>query len=233
MNAIARPWPVILLVALSIGCGTTRPAPEPPPDVAPPPPEPAPPPDVTPAPEPTPPEEPPAEPPPEPMPPEEEPPDFLYDQTADELRQAFTDALYTIYQGRHRPADARQLDAAQIRAFLADLDTYDPAASTTARERLGRLLREPNLVGFVLQGANPAACAQLEDVLYVPVPPRYQSAGRQGPFAFDGLIIRDLCNQGEALNLQCVGGRGERPDGTRCSCVCELAPGPATACTDC
>lgn len=218
--------PLLLLTACSTSEPTTTPPPPPPTAEPPPPPpsEPAPPPAPEPAPEP--------EPVPEPEPaPEPEPePDPLYRLTEDNLRQAFTDGLFGLYRAEVDPNEARRLDRAGIEAWLTDLALASPRAVEFARRTLGPVLNEAYVAGFVLKNAAAAECASVRDVLYIPVPERFQSAERP----FTGYIVQDACDvaSGELARF-CTGGFGTTDDGTACSCTCTTGEAPGIGCVSC
>ena len=166
------------------------------------------------------------------FPPETEPeePDPLYELTEDELRVAFTDGLFGLYRAEVDPAAAQQLDASGVRTWLTDLALVSPRSVEFARETLGPVLDQPYLVGFVLENAAAADCASMRDVLFIPVPERFQDAERP----FDGYIVQDACDitDGELARF-CTGGFGETDDGADCSCVCTTGEAPGLDCVTC
>ncbi|MDX1531595.1 MAG: hypothetical protein R3362_08720 [Rhodothermales bacterium] len=128
------------------------------------------------------------------------------------------------------PADAQRLGRAGIEDWLTTLALSNEAAAAFARDALGPVLAQDYVVGFVLEDANPAACATVRDVLYVPVPPRFQGPERR----FDGLVVRDACDLSpEGLCRFCTGGYGETDDGAACSCVCTIGECPGVECVAC
>jgi len=164
-------------------------------------------------------------------PPDAEPDaDPLYELTEDELRVAFTDGLFGLYRAEVDPAAAQQLDAAEVRTWLTDLSLVSPRSVEFARETLGPVLDQPYLVGFVLEGAAAAECASMRDVLFIPIPERFQDAERP----FDGYIVQDACDITDGdLARFCTGGFGETDDGTACSCVCTTGEAPGLDCVTC
>ncbi len=163
--------------------------------------------------------------------PEPEPePDPLYEETEDDLRQAFTDGLFGLYRAEVNTTDARRLNRSGVEAWLSDLARSSPEAVAFARTTLGPALDEPYLVGFVLPGAAVAECASQRDVLYISVPARHQGPDR--PFA--GYIVQDVCDvpSGE-LGLFCTGGFGTTDDGSACSCTCTTGEAPGVGCVSC
>lgn len=167
---------------------------------------------------------PPSEPPPEPE------PDPLYEETEDELRQTFTDGLFGLYRAEVDMADARRLGREEIEAWLTDLALSSPDAVAFAQQKLGTVLDEPYLVGFVLEGAAMAECASVRDVLYISVPARHQGADRP----FTGYIVQDTCDISSAeLSLFCTGGFGTTDDGATCSCSCTTGEAPGVGCVAC
>lgn len=166
----------------------------------------------------------------EPEPEPEAEPDPLYELTEDELRVAFTDGLFGLYRAEVDPTTARRLDRAGVDAWLTDLALASPRAVEFARETLGPVLDQRYLVGFVLPGAAAAECASVRDVLFVPVPERFQDAERP----FDGFIVQDACGIAEGeLARFCTGGYGETDDGASCSCVCTTGEAPGLECVAC
>lgn len=224
-----------LLLALSLllvaACTTTEPLPEPSPQ----PEQPTPPvtPDsvVTPEPAPLPepedvPEEDPAVPEPEP----EEEPDLLYEQTEEALRLAFTDGLFGLYRAEADPASAQRLDRAEIVAWMTDLALVSPQAVEFARTTLGPVLDQRYVVGFLLPNAAQAECASVRDVLYVPVPERFQGPDRP----FTGYLIQDACDLDPSdLAPFCSGGFGTTDEGASCSCTCTAGEAPGVSCVTC
>jgi hypothetical protein len=193
--------PLVLLTA----CSTTEPTATPPPST-----EPA----------------PTAEPAPEPEP----EPDPLYELTEDELRVAFTDGLFGLYRAEVDPSTAQRLDRTEIDAWLTDLALASPRAVEFARQTLGPVLDQPYVVGFVLPDAAAAECASVRDVLFIPVPERFQGAERP----FDGYIVQDACDitSGELARF-CTGGFGETDAGASCSCTCTTGEAPGLDCVSC
>lgn len=175
-------------------------------------------------------DEPVAESPPEPAPaPASEPaPDPLYETPATDMRVAFADGLYGLYNESVDPGNARRLNGSEIRAWLATLEQHDARSVAWARRQLAEVLAQPYVVAFVMPGAVRESCASFKEALYVPIPERFQN----GALNTDGIILKATCETG-TLCLQCVGGRGEAPDGTKCSCVCTLGACPATDCVTC
>jgi hypothetical protein len=202
---------VVLPLVLLAACTTTEPVTEP--DTMPPP-------STEPAPEP--------EPTPEPEP--EQAPDPLYERTEDDLRQMFTDGLFGLYRAEVDPADAQRLDRAGVEAWLTDLALVSPRSVAFARSTLGPVLDQPYLVGLVLEGAAAAECASIRDVLYIPIPERFQGAERP----FTGYLVQDACDvtSGELARF-CTGGFGETDDGTACSCTCTTGEAPGVGCVSC
>lgn len=166
----------------------------------------------------------------EPAPESEPEPDPLYELTEDELRVAFTDGLFGLYRAEVDPSTARRLDRAAIEAWLTDLALSSPRAVAFARETLGPVLDQRYLVGFVLPGAAASECASVRDVLFIPIPERFQGPDRP----FDGYIVQDVCDitDGELARF-CTGGYGETDDGTSCSCVCTTGEAPGLDCVSC
>jgi len=156
--------------------------------------------------------------------------DPLYELTEDELRVAFTDGLFGLYRAEVDPAAAEQLDASEVETWLTDLALVSPRSVEFARETLGPVLEQPYLVGFVLENAAAADCASIRDVLYIPVPERFQDAERP----FDGYIVQDACDitDGELARF-CTGGFGTTDDGADCSCVCTTGEAPGLDCVTC
>jgi hypothetical protein len=156
--------------------------------------------------------------------------DPLYELTEDELRVAFTDGLFGLYRAEVDPATAQRLDAAGVGAWMTDLALVSPRSVEFARATLGPVLDQPYLVGFVLENAAAADCASVRDVLFIPIPERFQSAERP----FDGYIVQDACDvtSGELARF-CTGGFGETDDGTACSCVCTTGEAPGLDCVAC
>lgn len=217
----------VLPFVLFAACSTTEPATMPPPPAEPTPvPEPASEPDPAPEPDPMP--DPVPE--PEPMPEPEPESDLLYERTADDLRQMFTDGMFGLYRAEVDPASARQLDRAGVHAWLTDLALTSPRAVEFAQVTLGPVLDQGALVGFVLEGAAAAECASNRDVLYIPVPERFQGPQR----AFTGYLVQDACDipDGELAPF-CTGGFGETEDGTACSCTCTTGDAPGIGCVTC
>lgn len=163
-------------------------------------------------------------------PPAETPPDPLYELTEDELRVVFTDGLFGLYRAEVDPADAQRLDASEVSAWLTDLALVSPRSVEFARATLGPVLDQPYLVGFVLEDAAAADCASMRDVLFIPVPERFQDAERP----FDGYVVQDACDVTDGdLARFCTGGFGETDDGTACSCVCTTGEAPGLDCVTC
>lgn len=221
--------PVLAVVLLLSACAPTLPPAEPEPR-----PEPAAAPDTTdiapePVTEPAPPPEP--EPLPEPEEPEpDEEPDPLYAQTEDALRLAFTDGLFGLYRAEANPADAERLDRDEIAAWLTDLALASPQAVEFARAQLGPVLDQRYVVGFLLRNAAQAECASVRDVLYVPVPARFQGPDRP----FTGYLIQDACDvASDELAPFCSGGFGTTEDGAACSCTCTTGEAPGVGCVSC
>ncbi|HMB91532.1 MAG TPA: hypothetical protein VKP65_11840 [Rhodothermales bacterium] len=161
--------------------------------------------------------------------PEPEPaPDPLYEIPAVDMRVAFADGLYGLYNQSVAPEAARRLEGSEIRAWLETLEEHDPRSVAWARRQLAEVLQQPYVVAFVMPGAVQESCASFKEALYVPIPERFQ----EGALNTDGIILKETCETGN-LCLQCVGGRGEAPDGTKCSCVCTLGACPATDCVTC
>lgn len=156
--------------------------------------------------------------------------DPLYELTEDELRVAFTDGLFGLYRAEVDPAEAQRLDAAEVGAWLTDLALVSPRSVEFARATLGPVLDQPYLVGLVLEDAAAADCASVRDVLFIPIPERFQNAERP----FDGYIVQDACDvtSGELARF-CSGGFGETDDGTACSCVCTTGEAPGLDCVTC
>ena len=209
-SPVMTPRPVlaaVLSALLLAACSTTDPATAPPPD-----------------------DTPETEPVFEPAPEGEPEPDPLYELTEDELRVAFTDGLFGLYRAEVDPSTARRLDRAEVDAWLTDLALASPRAVEFAHETLGPVLDQRYLVGFVLPGAAAAECASVRDVLYIPVPERFQGPERP----FDGFIVQDACGIAEGeLARFCTGGYGETDDGTSCSCVCTTGEAPGLECVSC
>lgn len=221
------PGLVLTLASLLLlaACTTTAPPPEPPP--TPPPPSSVP--DTTTIPEPAPTPEPVPEPEPEPEPAEPEP-DPLYEQNEDDLRLAFTDGLFGLYRAEANPAAAERLDRAEIAAWLTDLALVSPHAVEFARRQLGPVLDQRYVVGFLLRNAAQAECASVRDVLYVPVPERFQGPDRP----FTGYLIQDACDLGsDDLARFCSGGFGTTDEGAACSCTCTTGEAPGMSCVAC
>src|SRR5690606_15951968 len=123
-----------------------------------------------------------------------------------------------------------RLDRAEIETWLTDLALSSPRAVAFAHEALGPVLDQPYLVGFVLPDANPAECASLRDVLYVPVPERFQ--GEQRPFT--GFLVQDTCDVGDGdLCRFCAGGFGVSESVAACSCICTAGACPGLRCVEC
>lgn len=156
--------------------------------------------------------------------------DPLYELTEDELRVAFTDGLFGLYRAEVDPAEAQRLDAAGVAAWLTNLALVSPRSVAFARETLGPVLDQPYLVGFVLENAAAADCASNRDVLYIPVPERFQDTERP----FDGYIVQDVCDITDGnLARFCTGGFGETEGGAACSCVCTTGEAPGLDCVTC
>jgi hypothetical protein len=216
---------VVLPLVFLAACTATEPATMPPPA------EPAPMPETAPEPEPRPAPTPEPEPMPDEPAPEPEPaPDPLYERTEDDLRQMFTDGLFGLYRAEMDPAEAQRLDRAGVQTWMTDLEMTSPRAVAFARRTLGPVLDQPYLVGFVLEGAAAAECASVRDVLYIPVPERFQGADRP----FTGYLVQDACDvtSGELARF-CTGGFGETDDGTACSCTCTTGEAPGLGCVSC
>ena len=203
---------VVVLATFLAACSTTEPTaasdpPEPPPEPAAP-----------------------ADPPPAPEPEPEQPADPLYELTEDQLRLAFTDGLFGLYRAEVDPASARRLDGAEVDAWLTDLALVSPQSAAFARETLGPVLTQEYVVGFVLEGAAVAECASMRDVLYIPVPERFQGPERP----FHGFIAQDACDVAEGeLARFCTGGFGTTDDGASCSCTCSIGEAPGLDCVSC
>ena len=212
---------VVLPLVFLAACTTTEPVSEPG-TMPPPSTEPAPEPEPTPEPQPTP--EPAQEPAQEPE------PDPLYERTEEDLRQMFTDGLFGLYRADVDPADAQRLNRAGVEAWLTDLALVSPRSVAFARSTLGPVLDQPYLVGLVLEGAAAAECASVRDVLYIPVPERFQGAERP----FTGYLVQDACDvtSGELARF-CTGGFGTTDDGTACSCTCTTGEAPGVGCVSC
>lgn len=216
----------LLALLLVAACTTTAPPPAPEPT-----PEPAAVPDTAAVPEP----EPVPTPEPEPLPEAEEPEpeeegDPLYEQTEDALRLAFTDGLFGLYRAEASPGAAERLDRAGIAAWLTDLALVSPHAVEFARRQLGPVLDQRFVVGFLLRNAAQAECASVRDVLYVPVPERFQGPDRP----FTGYLIQDACDLAPSdLARFCSGGFGTTEDGTACSCTCTTGDAPGVSCVSC
>ena len=160
----------------------------------------------------------------------EEEPDPLYAQTEDALRVAFTDGLFGLYRAEANPADAERLDRAEITSWLTDLALVSPHAAEFARAQLGPVLDQRYVVGFLLPNAAQAECASIRDVLYVPVPERFQGPDRP----FTGYLIQDACDVPPGdLAPFCSGGFGTTEDGTACSCTCTTGEAPGVSCVSC
>lgn len=157
-------------------------------------------------------------------------PDPLYEETEDEIRQAFTDGLFGLYRAEVDASEAQRLDRDGIERWMTDLALSSPEAVAFARHRLGALLDEPYLVGLVLEGAAVAECASQRDVLYVSVPERYRSAD----CPFSGYVVQDACDVPSGdLGLFCTGGFGVTEDGAACSCTCTTGEAPGVGCVTC
>ena len=162
--------------------------------------------------------------------PEPEEPDLLYEQTEDALLVAFTDGLFGLYRAEMNPADAERLDRAEIASWLTDLALVSPHAVEFARRQLGPVLDQRYVVGFLLRNAAQAECASVRDVLYVPVPERFQGADRP----FTGYLIQDACDvASDDLAPFCSGGFGTTDAGTPCSCTCTTGEAPGLGCVTC
>lgn len=156
--------------------------------------------------------------------------DPLYAETEDALRLAFTDGLFGLYRTEVDPADARRLDHTEIELWLTDLELVSPRAVAFAREMLGPVLDEPYVVGLLLEDAAQAECASVRDVLYIPLPERFQGPDR----AFNGYIVQDACSLSSGdLAPFCFGGYGTSPSGAACSCTCTTGEAPAQPCVSC
>lgn len=157
-------------------------------------------------------------------------PDLLYAQTEDALRLAFTDGLFGLYRAEMNPADAQRLDRAGVQRWLTDLALVSPRAVEFARATLGPVLEQRFVVGFVLKNAAQVECASIRDVLYIPVPERFQGPDR----AFTGYIIQDACDitSGDLAPF-CAGGFGTSDSGTACGCTCTTGEAPAQPCVSC
>lgn len=223
--------PVLVVALLLSACAPTLPPAEPSPQ-----PDPAAVPDtaaVAPEPEPAPPPEPEPESLPEADEPEPEPgeeSDPLYEQTEEALRVAFTDGLFGLYRAEVDPTNAERLDREGIAAWLTDLALVSPHAVEFARAQLGPVLDQRFVVGFLLPNAAQAECASVREVLYVPVPERFQGPDRP----FTGYLIQDACDLDPSdLARFCTGGFGTTEDGTACSCTCTTAEAPGVSCVSC
>ena len=155
-------------------------------------------------------------------------PDPLYETPAADMRVAFADGLYGLYNEHVDPETARRLEGGEIGTWLETLAQHDPRSVAWARRQLAEVLQQPYAVAFIMPGAVKESCASFKEALYVPIPERYQ----EGALNTDGIILKETCETG-TLCLQCVGGRGEAPDGTKCSCVCTLGACPAVDCVTC
>ena len=157
-------------------------------------------------------------------------PDPLYEETEDALRLAFTDGMFGLYRAETNPSDLQRLDRAEIQAWLTDLALVSPRAVEFARAQLGPVLEQRFVVAFLLENAAQVECASIRDVLYVPVPERFQGPDR----AFTGYIIQDACDISTGdLAPFCAGGFGTTEAGTSCSCTCTTGEAPAQPCVSC
>ena len=156
--------------------------------------------------------------------------DPLYAQSEDALRLAFTDGMFGLYRAETNPADAQRLDRAAIQTWLTDLALVSPRAVEFARATLGPVLEQRFVVGLLLPDASQVGCASIRDVLYIPVPERFQGPDRP----FTGYIIQDACDvaSGELAPF-CVGGFGTTESGSACSCTCTTGEAPAQPCVSC
>ena len=156
--------------------------------------------------------------------------DPLYAETEDALRLAFSDGLFGLYRSEVDPTDAQRLDRTGIEMWLTDLEIASPRAVAFAREMLGPVLAEPFVVGLLLEDAAQSECASIRDVLYVPVPERFQGPERP----FNGYIIQDACDLSPGdLAPFCFGGFGTTERGATCSCTCTTGEAPAQPCVSC
>jgi hypothetical protein len=156
--------------------------------------------------------------------------DPLYERTEDDLRVMFTDGMFGLYRAEVNAADARRLDRAGVEAWLTDLALVSPHSVSFARRTLGPVLDQPYLVGLVLEDAAESECASIRDVLYIPVPERFQGASR----SFTGYLVQDACGTSPSeLATFCTGGFGETEDGTACSCTCTTGEAPGVGCVSC
>lgn len=154
--------------------------------------------------------------------------DPLYIRSAADMRVAFADGLYGLYNESADPAQARRLNGTETQAWIEALAQHDPRTVAWAKQKLANILAQPYAVSFVMPGVVKESCASFKDALYVPIPERFQ----RGALNTDGVILKATCETG-SLCLQCVGGRGEAPDGTKCSCTCTLGTCPGTECVTC
>lgn len=156
--------------------------------------------------------------------------DPLYVENEDALRLAFTDGLFGLYRAEMDPADAQRLDRDEIEVWLTDLALISPRAVEFARDILGPVLEQRFVVGLLLRDASQVGCASLRDVLYIPVPERFQGPER----AFTGYIVQDACDLSSGdLAPFCAGGFGISDGGTACSCTCTAGESPAQPCVSC
>ena len=157
-------------------------------------------------------------------------PDPLYEATEEALRLAFTDGMFGLYRAEADPATAQRLDRNGIRAWLTDLALVSPRAVEFARATLGPVLEQRFVVGFLLENAAQVECASVRDVLYVPVPERFQGPDR----AFTGYIVQDACDISTGdLAPFCAGGYGTTDSGMSCTCTCTTGEAPAQPCVSC
>ena len=142
----------------------------------------------------------------------------------------FTDGMFGLYRAEVAPASSRRLNRAGVQQWLTDLALTSPRAVEFAQITLGPVLDQGALVGFVLENAAAAECASRRDVLYIPIPERFQ--GPQRPF--NGYIVQDVCDVPSGqVDLFCTGGFGETDDGTACSCTCTTGESPGVGCVSC
>lgn len=156
--------------------------------------------------------------------------DPLYVESEDALRLAFTDGMFGLYRAEMDPADAQRLDRAQIETWLTDLALVSPRAVEFARATLGPVLERRFVVGLLLENASQIECASMRDVLYIPVPERFQGPDRP----FTGYVIQDACDvaSGELAPF-CAGGFGTTDGGASCNCTCTAGEAPAQPCVTC